>query len=121
MDQSPIRTPPHERVYPSYYSTSVSRHHQQSHYQSPGQETTDTTHPSTSNPSTEDADYKTVNHLLGQLHQQRLERETTIHHATSNDHDTSTKQSSTSHYPYQTPPPRQRRQVKHLYTNSKLG
>ena len=147
MEQSPIRTPPvearalyhhHLNQEPLYGSKAAppnnnNNNNKVRHYQSPGQDTmseghstTTTTPTRTLNTTTQtDANYKTVNHFLGQLHQQRIQREVSVHMHSSLTTTTTNKQSSsTSTNPYDPimPPPAPRRcQVKHLYTNSKLG
>jgi hypothetical protein len=108
-------------------------------HQTAGQETGSehaTTTPVTHNPvqDSPDADYQYVNHALGQLHQERMERErrqaalqNQHYQDAAHHHHTSTRspavgreRSDNGSGKFHTPPT-SRRKVVHLHTNSKLG
>jgi hypothetical protein len=124
------------------------QHHQAQHdwgkHQTAGQETSSEhamTTPVTHNPvqDSPDADYHNVNHALGQLHQERMERERrqaalqnqhyqdAAHHHHHHRHHTNARSPAVSRARSDSgsgtfhTPPISRRKVVHLHTNSKLG
>jgi hypothetical protein len=127
---------------PALHQSPPPQHQQPQHdwakHQTAGQETSSEnfmTTPVTCNPVhvAPDSDYHDVNHVLGQLHQQRMEREqrqaalqNQYYHDAGN-HPTNARSPAVSRARSDSgsgtfhTPPTSRRKVVHLHTNSKLG